>query len=517
MSRRNYRTRKYTSEDLIEILKQKEKELGRTPRLADLRQAGTIVRIFGSWNEALEAAGIPIITRKSKPYTKVELIKILQENAKILKRTPKKSEIKQAGAVIRIFGSFSEGIIAAGLKPTRRKSHRKPYNSHKKISEQEIIKAIQNKAEELGRTPSNSEVDMGKLAINKFGSWKKALQKANLEINKQKYTRSEIIQLLQDYARKNNRTPQQKHIPICHTVYKRIFGSWNNALREAGLVPYSNKNDQELLEELKRVSKELGKVPTVTECHQIKLNVSRYQKRFGSWNKALELAGLPVKNSRRRGITTEQYVDLLKEYTTKLGRVPSSKEIQEGRAIINRFGSWNKALEAAGLARYKRKSFTQEDCIVIIQERAKVLGRTPKINEMTNISTIYKKFGSWNKALEAAGLQQEITYTKEKLIKIIQQKANVLGRPPRFYEIKEKTHIYKIFGSWNKALEASGLPIFRKLSYTKEELIAIIQERAKELDRTPRMHDIKQRTLICKVFGSWEKGLNAAGMSKKNY
>lgn len=462
MSRKNYRTRKYTSERLIEILKEKEKELNRTPIVAEIRQAGIIIKRFGSWNKALEAAGIPIIYRGSNPYTKVELIKILQEKAKVLKRTPKKSEIKQAGAVVRVFGSFTEGIIAAGLKPTRRKGKRKPYKSYKDISEQEIIKAIQRKAEELGRTPRNSEVYIGKLAINKFGSWNKALQEANLEINKQNYTRSDIIQLLQNYARKNKMTPQQKHIPICDSVYKRIFGSWNNALREAGLVPNYNKTDQELLEELKRVSKELGKVPTVTECQQIKLNVSRYQKRFGSWNKALELAGLPVRNARRCGITTEQYVDLLKNYTNKLGRVPSSKEIQEARAIINRFGSWNKALKAAGL-------------------------------------------------------QQEVTYTKEKLIKIIKQKANVLGRPPMLSEIKEKAHIYIAFGSWNKALEASGLPVNRKSSYTKEELIEILLLRAKELDRTPRMRDVKQRTSICKVFGSWEKGLNAAGMSKKKY
>ena len=77
--------------------------------------------------------------------------------------------------------------------------------------------------------------------------------------------------------------------------------------------------------------------------------------------------------------------------------MPRSREIQEARTIIERFGSWNKALEAAGLATYKRECFTKEDCIVLIQEKAKALGRIPKIEEMTKISTIYKKFGSWKK------------------------------------------------------------------------------------------------------------------------
>ncbi|PHD30121.1 hypothetical protein COF65_33310, partial [Bacillus toyonensis] len=71
MSRKNYRTRKYTSERLIEILKEKEKELNRTPIVAEIRQAGIIIKRFGSWNKALEAAGIPIIYRGSNPYTKV--------------------------------------------------------------------------------------------------------------------------------------------------------------------------------------------------------------------------------------------------------------------------------------------------------------------------------------------------------------------------------------------------------------------------------------------------------------
>ena len=101
------------------------------------------------------------------------------------------------------FWQFSDGIVAAGLKPTRRKFNRKPCN---KTSNQEIIIEIQNKAKELGRTPKISEVDIGKIAINKFGSWNKALQAAGLEVNQKSYTRSEIIQLFQEYAKENNRT-----------------------------------------------------------------------------------------------------------------------------------------------------------------------------------------------------------------------------------------------------------------------------------------------------------------------
>lgn len=338
---------------------------------------------------------------KTRRYTKEVLIEIIQEKAKTLNRTPMRSEIKEAYSVVRVFGSFSDGIIAAGLKPTRRKFNRKPCN---KTSKQEIITEIQNKAEELRRTPRNFEVDIAKIAINKFGSWNKALQAAGLEVNQKNYSRLEIIQLIQDYAKENKRTPRRCDLSINHHACRRIFGSWIEAIRAAGLTPNVKKTDQELLQELKRVFKELGKVPTVTECQKIKLYVSTYQKRFGSWNKALELAGLPVKNSRRCGMTKERYVELLKDYATKLGRVPGSNEIREAGAIINRFGSWNKALEAAELPVIKSK---KEELIEIIQEKARELKRIPKSTEIRQYSTIYRHFGRWNKALEAAGLSKE--------------------------------------------------------------------------------------------------------------
>lgn len=195
---------------------------------------------------------------KTRRYTKEVLIEIIQEKAKTLNRTPKRSEIKEACSVVRVFGSFSDGIVAAGLKPTRRKFNRKPCN---KTSNQEIIIEIQNKAKELGRTPKISEVDIGKIAINKFGSWNKALQAAGLEVNQKSYTRSEIIQLFQEYAKENNRTPRQCDLSINDNVCRRIFGSWSEAVRAAGLTPNTKKTDQELLQELKRVSKELGKFP----------------------------------------------------------------------------------------------------------------------------------------------------------------------------------------------------------------------------------------------------------------
>lgn len=47
------------------------------------------------------------------------------------------------------------------------------------------------------------------------------------------------------------------------------------------------------------------------------------------------------------------------------------------------------------------------------------------------------------------------------------------------------------------------------MQYTKEELILIIQYKAKELGKIPTKRDIKQQTPIKKIFGSWNNALAA--------
>ncbi|WP_392890079.1 homing endonuclease associated repeat-containing protein [Eubacterium limosum] len=55
----------------------------------------------------------------------------------------------------------------------------------------------------------------------------------------------------------------------------------------------------------------------------------------------------------------------------------------------------------------KRNRYTPQELIHFIQEKAKELGRTPTAGEMKNpCSSAYSnRFGSWNNALRAAGLQ----------------------------------------------------------------------------------------------------------------
>ncbi len=76
------------------------------------------------------------------------------------------------------------------------------------------------------------------------------------------------------------------------TTVIRRFGSWNSAIRLAGLDVTVERNidDTELMENLRRVWELMGHQPKYGEMSPpaSRYNISTYERRFGSWRKALE-------------------------------------------------------------------------------------------------------------------------------------------------------------------------------------------------------------------------------------
>ncbi len=72
-------------------------------------------------------------------------------------------------------------------------------------------------------------------------------------------------------------------------------------------------------------------------------------QRFGTWNKALEKAGLTINNQFY--ISNEELFKNLEEVWTKLGRQPQRREMRKPLSMFSEspyrshFGSWRKALE----------------------------------------------------------------------------------------------------------------------------------------------------------------------------
>jgi len=109
--------------------------------------------------------------------------------------------------------------------------------------------------------------------------------------------------------------------------------------------------DEELIVDLQRVASEIDK-KNITEKEyndKGKYAYTTFIRRFGSWNKALKKATLEVHFLGR--ISEEELFQNLEEIWIKLGRQPHHIEVQQPLSKYHvatyerRFGTWRKALE----------------------------------------------------------------------------------------------------------------------------------------------------------------------------
>ena len=113
-------------------------------------------------------------------------------------------------------------------------------------------------------------------------------------------------------------------------------------------------SEEELLADLRRVASEVGsKTVTVLEYKDRgKFGSTTVLRRLGSWNVALEKAGLKAPN--RQNIPDDELFENIVAVWTALGRQPFGRELDKGSGLSSislgtyekRFGSWNNALIA---------------------------------------------------------------------------------------------------------------------------------------------------------------------------
>lgn len=110
-------------------------------------------------------------------------------------------------------------------------------------------------------------------------------------------------------------------------------------------------NDEELLSDLRRCATEIGRdTITFAEYAEVgKVHPSTFQRRMGSWVRALELAGLKPSRSKI-GIPDDELMENIKAIWVSLGRQPRYSEVKAPASKFsagtyeNRFGSWKNAL-----------------------------------------------------------------------------------------------------------------------------------------------------------------------------
>lgn len=171
----------------------------------------------------------------------------------------------------------------------------------------------------------------------------------------------------------------------------------------------------ELIRELRRLEQELDKIPSAAEMNELgEYSVPPYYRVFGSWNNALKEAGYePTQISRRW--SKEELVTELRRVSEECGGKPSKNDLLEhggpaSETYRSKFGSWNAALKAAGFTpRTNGQHISTEDLCSALRELADELNRRPKTSDMNqkgpySAGTYYNRFGSWEGALDEAGI-----------------------------------------------------------------------------------------------------------------
>ena len=301
----------YTDEELLGMIRSKAKELGRIPACKEVPHIGIITNRFGTWNKALDQTGLIEKTE----YTDEELLEIIKAKAEKLERMPKLREMSEARSIVSHFGSWRRALEQA----------------EQKYTDEELLEIIKVKTKELGRTPKATETPYLSTILKRFGNWDKALEQLGM-VRILKHTDEELLDAINAKAKELGRIPSCKEISYLGVIIKR-FGSWNNALKQAGLIEKINYTNEELLELIRAKAKEFRRMPKDHEMPEAR----DIANRFGGWNKALKQA--------EQKYTDEELLENIRAKTKELGRIPKATETPYLSTILKRFGSWNKALE----------------------------------------------------------------------------------------------------------------------------------------------------------------------------
>lgn len=191
----------------------------------------TIIRTFGSWSGALEQAGInKNAIRKGKLIA--EMRKTVAELGGVLPSANDWGRLHYKPSstfLTQIFGSWNEAVVAAGFTPkAENKTSVKEEDiiaAFKKFVEQHGTRPKVDEWRDNDLQPSYPEI------ITVYGTWDDALRSVDLNVNA---TKDECLQALRSFEEAKRYSPSVRewnegnHWPSSSQII-RMFGSWNEA------------------------------------------------------------------------------------------------------------------------------------------------------------------------------------------------------------------------------------------------------------------------------------------------
>jgi hypothetical protein len=242
--------------------------------------------------------------------------------------------------------------------------------------DQYLTSAAYKEAAENAGLPSCSSV------INRFGSWAEACEAAKLppaphatDDDMIKAIRAAANDLQKPvtetaYEKWRKQDPVRRRFPSW--AIRHRFSCWEQACLSAGVANgswrASGGGHEHLYEALRTIYVEIGEPLTIAAYDAARQQAPGSRpaaitiiKRVGSWKKACEMAGIPDGSAKERPKFSREYLaDAIKSAAAEHHPLTSDtyqawSKLERSRPslqpILDRFGTWSKALEAAGIRR----------------------------------------------------------------------------------------------------------------------------------------------------------------------
>ena len=154
---------------------------------------------------------------------------------------------------------------------------------------------------------------------------------------RKRYSNEEILEQLRASAERLGRSPtmrefeQDTETTVHPQTVIQHFGSWNDAKRQAGLVPRRFAEPADLIRLLRELGDELGRTPTAKDLDEHRASMpskSLYWHMFGSLKNALREAGFDVPVGEER---LERAIEQGAALTRKIGRLPKFADWKQAR------------------------------------------------------------------------------------------------------------------------------------------------------------------------------------------
>ena len=570
---------KIPCDKLVAELRWLRDEVGQIPTAEQMDDHGgyayiTYYERFGSWADALEAAFGEAPDREWEHVSDADLLAELHRLAGDDGDPPTTVDVTERGdhavsTYVDRFGSWYAALEAADFEPSTSQG----------VTTAELLAELRRLRDERGTKPTTTIVrDHGVYSVptyyNRFDSWGDALDAAfetvpeNTADDRTADERSRAARthsdddLLEELRRvaavaDSEGAPSisefNEHSDIADSTIHRRFGSWNEAVKQAGFEPRQvgpTISDDELAAELRRLRDVVGHPPTVAEMEsQGAYSSATYKNRFGSWTDALiqtfddvtprtraresENGAQSTGGDSTSRVSEADLIADLQALADDLGRVPTSKEMRDHGShststYLDRFGSWAEALEAAGLDpadRSTRHQQVSDDALLADLHRLRdELGRVPTATDVVEegnhgIATYQRRFGSWSAALDAAEIESEPDGpSDDELLADLHRLHEERDKVPSLLDVHddgqytEKKYRSR-FGSWREALDAAGFDPDR--GPTDEELLVELRRLRDDLDKRPSMNDMTDHgaygcSTYQRHFGSWSAALEEA-------